>query len=223
MKSNEGGRKSGKPKATALTAIVAVVAFVTIVVYITQVQQAPVTETTTLRTTETESRTIHMTETVTHTIYTTQTTVYDFSSAIEQVNPNSLRVKILEFYSKKTAVIGRDNPLFEELLQRLSNSTLVSVTPKTDIIIKDGQITTAHITILYPYGDILTFQLKDRSIIWFNCEGENVWYETVHAIYKASIDPKIYAVINEIISESEPTTTRSFIITTITTTVPTPP
>lgn len=223
MKSNEGSRKSGKLKATALTAIVAVVAFVTIAVYITQVQQAPVTETTTLRMTETESHTIHTTETVTHTIHTTQTTVYDFSSAIEQANHNSRRVKILESCSKKTAVIGRDNPLFEELLQRLSNSTLVSVTPKTDIIIKDGQLTTAHITIPYPYGDILTFQLKARSIIWFNCSGESIWYETVHAIYQASIDPKIYAVIDEIIRESEPTSTQSFIITTITTTIPTSP
>lgn len=122
-----------------------------------------------------------------------------FSEAVEKVSLDSVRVEIRDVVSGKSIVVDRGDPRFEEVLGYLKTSPLKKITHKTKTIVEENQTATVSVTIPYPWGRVLYFELKDGSKIWFNCATENVWFETDQAIYQASFDPVFRAFLDEIL------------------------
>lgn len=146
------------------------------------------------------------TRTVSTVTTTTTMSVNDFSTAVEQVNHNSLRVVVLDSGSEQKVVMNNTDPRFENLLQHLNNSSLMKTIPKTTTIVEGNRTTTVTtVTIPYPWGYVLTFELKDGSTIWFNCATENIWFETDQAIYQASFDPAFNTFLNNVTQETKDT------------------
>ncbi len=92
-------------------------------------------------------------------------------------------------------------PSMLRIQQYLSRAVLKNTTLKMKEIVENGVTTTVEVTIPYAYGYFLTFELEDGTELWFNCAGEEIWYETDDAIYQASCSADFGAFLGELMEQ----------------------
>jgi hypothetical protein len=93
-------------------------------------------------------------------------------------------------------------PSMLRIQQYLSQAVLKNTTFKMRTIVENGVTKTVEVTIPYAYGYFLTFELEDGTELWFNCAGEEIWYETDEAIYQASCSADFGVFLGELMGDN---------------------
>jgi hypothetical protein len=112
-----------------------------------------------------------------------------------QLLENSKKLEIEHYVTGEEAFINKSNFLFNDIINFIKSSTIRRITSKKITI---GNITT-YVTIPYPYGYFLTFELKDENKIKFNLVGNILWFETESAIYEIEVNSNIENIIEGIL------------------------
>jgi hypothetical protein len=123
-----------------------------------------------------------------------------FSAAVVRIQ-DALTLKI-SFHDLHEINLSASDLNMQNIRQYLKESVLKNTTLKMRTIVENGVTTTVEVTIPYAYGYFLTFELEDGNKLWFNCAGEEIWYETDDAIYQASCSADFGAFLGELMEQN---------------------
>jgi hypothetical protein len=129
---------------------------------------------------------------------------YDYEEAVWQSEGYSLSAEIEWSATGKKVSIQRDDPQYAEFTRLFHYSAFGSPTSRTAKTVQNENQETIAVTIPYARGYVLTFSLKNSSIIWFNCSSENIWYESKDAIYKGGFDAEFRSFLEAMLADNIP-------------------
>lgn len=109
---------------------------------------------------------------------------------------------VVSGFNKPAITISASDSRVSSIQKYLSEAVLKGMTLKTRTMVENGVTSTVSVTIPYPYGYFLTFELKDGSEIRFNCATDNIWFETDEAIYQATFSSDFHAFLDNLIGQS---------------------
>ena len=136
----------------------------------------------------------------------TKTTTFSRSDELEWrevVNlllANSKKLEIEHCVTDARASIDEEDPMFKKILDFIESSTLKKATKKVIVI----ENRTCYVTIPYPYGYFLTFELRNGSKLKLNVVPEGtIWFETETTIYEVNVSSGLLEIIKGALSEAE--------------------
>ena len=97
-------------------------------------------------------------------------------------------------FDRNSSMLG---PVYEKILGYLKSSTLKKATEKTVV----QGTTTVSVTIPYPYGYLLTFELNDGSKLKLDLVTENgvgvIWFESESTIYEVQVSSDLVKLLEK--------------------------